>query len=293
MSSRFDRWLGVRFRLHPLFVLLLLLSAATGRFLEIVTLFGIVLIHEIGHAAMAKQLGWRVREVLLTPFGGVAVTDEDGSMPAREEALVAIAGPAMNLAMIGFAYAMTAAGVWTHAWTSYFAQANLTLMLFNLAPILPLDGGKLLRVAVGYALPFYKTLKATTFWSLIASAALVGVASTRLGEGAMTSAAVIGAFLLYANWYEYRTAPYRFTRFLLGRAARVRQWTMRGAKEHPIFVEPEDTLQSVSRLLRRERLHRFVVATRAGRVLAVVPEERWAPRYATEEQNRAVTELFM
>ncbi len=293
MSSRFDRWFGVRFRLHPLFVLLLLLSAATGRFLEILTLFGIVLIHEIGHAAMAKHLGWRVREVLLTPFGGVAVTDEDGSVPAREEALVAIAGPAMNLAMIGFAYAMTAAGIWTHAWTTVFAQANLTLMLFNLAPILPLDGGKLLRVCLGYALPYYRTLKATTFWSLLASAALVGFASTRLGEGAMTSAAVIGTFLLYANWYEYRTAPYRFLRFLLGRESRVREWSRRGAKAHPLVVEPGDTLQSVSRLLRRERLHRFVLATRSGRVLAVVPEERIASRYATEEQNRAVSELFM
>jgi len=293
MSSRFDRWLGVRFRLHPLFVLLLLLSAATGRFLEIVTLFGIVLIHEIGHAAMAKQLGWRVREVLLTPFGGVAVTDEDGSMPAKEEALVAIAGPAMNLFMIGFAYGMTAAGIWTHAWSTYFAQANLTLMLFNLAPILPLDGGKLLRVCVGYALPFYRTLKATTMWSLLASAALVGFASTRLGEGAMTGAAVIGAFLIYANWYEYRTAPFRFLRFLLGRASRVREWTRQGRKAHPIVVEPDETLHAVSRLLRRERLHRFVVTTPTGRVLAVVPEERWAGRYATEEQNRAVAELFM
>ncbi|HZG58034.1 M50 family metallopeptidase [Paenibacillus sp.] len=294
MWSRFERLIGVRFRLHPLFVLLLLLSAATGRFLEIVTLFGIVLIHEIGHAAMAKHLGWRMREVLLTPFGGVAVTDEDGSVPAREEALVAAAGPAMNLVMIGFAYAMTAAGVWTHAWTTHFAQANLTLMLFNLAPILPLDGGKLLRVGVGYAISYYRTLKLTTFWSLLASGALVGYASTRFGEGGpMTSAAVIGAFLLYANWYELRTSPYRFFRFLLARAARVRQWTQRGAKAHPLLAEPDEPLSIVARRLLRERLHRIVVATAAGEVVAVVPEERCAERYATEDQNRAVSDLFM
>ncbi|HZG77991.1 MAG TPA: CBS domain-containing protein, partial [Paenibacillus sp.] len=71
--------------------------------------------------------------------------------------------------------------------------------------------------------------------------------------------------------------------FLLGRAARVRQWASRGAKAHPIVVEPDATLQSVTRLLRRERLHRFVVATDEGRVIAVVSEDRIASRYATEE----------
>ena len=83
MWSRFNALFGVRFRLHPLFVLLLLLSAAVGRFLEIVTLFAVVLIHEIGHSAAAKAFGWKIREVMLTPFGGVVAADDDGSVPAR------------------------------------------------------------------------------------------------------------------------------------------------------------------------------------------------------------------
>lgn len=294
MLSAYKGWLGVRFRLHPLFVLLLLLSVLTGRFLEILMLFGIVLIHELGHAAMAKQLGWRVREVLLTPFGGVAVTDEDGSVPAREEALVAAAGPAMNVLMIGFAYAMTAAGVWTHAWTEQFAKANAILLLFNLLPILPLDGGKLLRVCVGWAIPYYRTLRTTALWSLAASALLVVAASLRYGQaGWATSAAMIGAFLLYANWYEWRTTPYRFFRFLLGRAARVEAWAKRGREGHPLLVEPTEPLSSVTRRLLRERLHRFVVVAVGGDVLAVVPEERCAAMYASGERDRAVSELFM
>jgi len=294
MLWRFERWLGARFRLHPLFVLVLALSAITGRFLEVITLFGIVLIHEIGHAAMAKQFGWRLQEVLLTPFGGVAVTDEDGSIPAREEALVAAAGPAMNALMIGFAYLMNAAGIWSHAWTVFFAQANLTIMLFNLAPVLPLDGGKLLRALVSLALPFYRTLKVTTFWSLLASAALFGFAATRLGsDGVYMNAALIGAFLTYSNWNEWQTLPYRFVRFLLGRAERVRQWTQRGVRADPLWVDPSLTLAAVVRLLRRERLHWIVVMTAAGRVLAVVPEDRCAAYYTGEEQHRAVSELFM
>lgn len=294
MLSRFNGWLGVRFRLHPLFVLLLLLSAATGRFLEILTLFAIVLIHEIGHAAAAKRFGWRLREVLLTPFGGVVATEEEGTVPAREEAVVLLSGPAMNVAMIGFSSAMEWAGIWSYAWSRYFAEANLALLAFNLLPILPLDGGKLMRIVVGYAAPWYKTLKWTAYFSFLASAALTAAGAVRFGTHAFAaSAAVIGAFLVYANGYELRMTPYRFFRFLLGRAARVRVWKRTGAKAHVLLVSPEERLSSVARRLLRERLYRFIVATGDGKVLAVVPEERCADRYASGEKDRAVGELFM
>ncbi|MCI3923624.1 M50 family metallopeptidase [Paenibacillus sp. TRM 82003] len=288
------RWLGVRFRLHPLFTIVLLLSAVTGHFLEIITLFGLVLIHELGHAAAAKQLGWRVREVQLTPFGGVAVTDEDGSMPAREEAVVAIAGPAMNALMIGFGYAMWGAGVWTHAWMIYFVQANATLMLFNMLPVLPLDGGKLLRVSIGSWLPYYKTLKATSMWSMIASGLLVGVALTQLGEGGLgMNILFIGSFLLYANWYEWKSVPYRFFRFLLVRGRRVGEWLRRGATPMPIVVRRRAPVSDVVRRLMRERLHLVVVLNEEGDVLALLPEDRCTKHYLEREQHRAVSELFM
>jgi stage IV sporulation protein FB len=294
LYDRWDRWLGFRFRLHPLFTMMLLLAAITGHFLEIITIFGIVLIHELGHAAAAKHFGWRLREVQLTPFGGVAVTDEDGSIPAKEEAVVAMAGPAMNAVMIAFAYALEAAGIWTQAWTAYFVQANATILLFNLVPVLPLDGGKLLRVSLGYVLPYYKTLKLTAFWSMLVSGVLVGVALSRLGAGGMElNLLMIGAFLMYANGYEWKTVPYRFFRFLLGRGLRVGVWMKRGTMPSPILVNRKATLATVVRLLKRERLHLVVVIGEEGRVLAVLPEERCTTHYLEREQNRAVSDLFM
>lgn len=297
MSWLYEAWtkhLGVRFRLHPLFTIVLALAAATGHFLEIILLFGLVLIHELGHAAAAKQFGWRVREVQLTPFGGVAVTDEDGAMPAREEAIVAAAGPAMNAFMIAFAYAMWGAGVWTHAWTIYFVQANATLLLFNLLPVLPLDGGKLLRVSVGGWLPYYRTLKGTAIWSVLASGALVGIALTRLDEGGFgMNLLFIGSFLIYANWYEWKTVPYRFLRFLLGRGRRVAGWLKQGATPSPIVVRRGTPLVEVVRQMKRERLHLVVVLNEQGRVLALLPEERCTKHYLERERHRAVSELFM
>ena len=298
MSWLYELWplrpFGTRFRLHPLFTLMLFLSAVTGHFMEMITLFAIVLIHEIGHAVCAKQLGWRVREVQLTPFGGVAVTDEDGSIPAKEEALVAVSGPAMNVLMIGFAYLMLASGIWTHAWTMYFAQANTTLLLFNLLPVLPLDGGKLLRVGIGYALPFYKTLKATTYWSMLASGLMIGAAFGTFGQGGLElNLLLIGSFLLYANWYEWKTVPYRFFRFLLGRGRRVAGWVKAGVEPEPLVVARSAKLTEVVRRLKRERMHIIVVLDGPGQVAGILPEERCTKHYLEKEQNRAVSDLFM
>lgn len=60
---------------------MLLISVLTGYFIETVTLFGIVFIHEMGHVVAAKSFGWRVKEVQLLPFGGVAVVEEPGAYP--------------------------------------------------------------------------------------------------------------------------------------------------------------------------------------------------------------------
>jgi stage IV sporulation protein FB len=294
MLWRFNRLFNIRLRLHPLFTIILLLAVVTGRFLEVVTLFGIVLIHELGHAAAAKQFGWRLREIQLTPFGGVAVTDEDGAIPAKEEAVVALAGPAMNGLMIGFAYAMSAAGVWTLAWAQYFVQANLTLLLFNLLPLLPLDGGKVLRVSMGYILPYYKTLKITSFWSMLASASMIGFALTRAGTGGMAmNLLFIGSFLMYANWYEWKTVPYRFVRFLLGRTLRVKIWVHSGKTMHPLIVAHKASLSDVARLLMRERLHLIVIMSEDGKVLATLPESHCAMHFLEKDQNREIFEVFM
>ena len=76
------KWRGISFRLHPLFVLVMLASVVTGRFAELITLFAIVLWHELGHLFAALRYGWTVKEVKLLPFGGVLEVEDAGSIPA-------------------------------------------------------------------------------------------------------------------------------------------------------------------------------------------------------------------
>jgi len=93
---------SVRFRVHPCFWLVVVPTVWSGYFLEVVTLFGLILIHELGHVSVARHFGWRMTEIELLPFGGVAKTDEWGTVPAKEEMLVAIAGPGPSMALWSF-----------------------------------------------------------------------------------------------------------------------------------------------------------------------------------------------
>lgn len=127
-----------------------------GFIYEVLLLFVIVLIHELGHACTARSFGWRVRKIELLPFGGVAEMDEYGNRPIKEEALVILAGPLMNLIMIGMAFFSLYAGYWSEAFAYQFLEYNLLILLFNLLPIWPLDGGKLMQLFLCLTFPYKK-----------------------------------------------------------------------------------------------------------------------------------------
>ncbi len=113
--------------------------------------FAAVLLHELGHALVARARGAQVRQITLLLFGGLAeVTTEPRR--AREELASALAGPAATLAiglLFGQVYALTRSVLPFVAAPARFLQiANIGLGLFNLLPGLPLDGGRILRAAL-------------------------------------------------------------------------------------------------------------------------------------------------
>lgn len=287
---------GIRFRFHPLFVVLMAFSVATGYFAELITLFGIVLIHELGHVSAARGFGWKIREIQLLPFGGVAVTDESGNAPAKEEMAVALAGPLQNALMIAFALFMKSLGLYSPDWWSYFIEANLMIGSFNLLPILPLDGGKVLQGLLSYLLPYHQALLIGALSSLFLSMGLLLAAlyTSGNGHGIPINLLIIGVFLLYSNWYGYRNIPFAHVRFLMGRQARSSSQTARGALAQPIVVHRGQTVGEILRLFMKERYHLIYVLNDRGAIQRVVPEQRMIDAYFREKKpGSAVSDLFM
>lgn len=274
------KWGGTAYRLHPLFVLLMLSSVLTGYFVEMLTLFGVVTIHELGHVAAAKSFGWRVREVQLLPFGGVAAVDEASNVPAREDFLVALCGPLQNAWMAAFAYAMQMLGWGDGAYWQYFLQANVMIGLFNLLPALPLDGGKMLLCALSYAVSYHKAMTAAFYLSLLVSLMMITAAVIRYpGEGIQFNLLVIGLFLFYSNWFGYKNLPYLFLRFLVSREKRSRELLEVGTLPSPLLVRADTQPMEVFRRFMREKPHLLYIVGRTGAVLRVMPEAKLLQAY--------------
>lgn len=144
------RLFGIPIKIHvtliALIAVLFLLAPAPGAgvrgIFAIVLLFGSVLLHELGHALVARRYGVRTREIVLLPIGGAALLVEHPREPMHE-LWIALAGPAVSLLLAGLGFL---GGLITPLVAlADLVFINLAIGLFNLLPAFPLDGGRALR----------------------------------------------------------------------------------------------------------------------------------------------------
>ena len=154
-SIKIGNAFGIPVRIHVTFLLLVwalfLFTTNPLKALGLMAVvFGCVLLHELGHSLVARGFGLRVADITLWPLGGMARMSEIPEVP-RIEALIAIAGPAVNFALAGLAVIGLSAGsvLGTRAaledFLLFFLVANVMQGGFNLLPAFPMDGGRLLR----------------------------------------------------------------------------------------------------------------------------------------------------
>ena len=167
------RLAGIPIRLHVTFLLLLawiaMIYAFHGANLGVIALglvlviaiFATIVIHELGHALVARHFGYRTRDILLLPIGGIASLERMPEKPSQELA-VALVGPAINLAIAGLLWVgITLAHGTTRineitsvggALATQLMWINVALAAFNLLPAFPMDGGRALRALLAMRL---------------------------------------------------------------------------------------------------------------------------------------------
>lgn len=183
-SWRLGNVFGFPVEINVSFLLLLafvfLAYGGLGGLLITTIAFGCVLLHELGHAVVARQRNVHVASIELSFFGGAA---KMVNMPrtANDEIAIAAAGPAVSLmlggASFGLGVALGAPLLLTIGWI------NIVIAAFNLIPALPMDGGRILRAALAKRMDF---VRATDI-------------SVRIAHGA---AIAFGVFGLVFGWYQ-------------------------------------------------------------------------------------------
>ena len=161
-------------------------SSVAWNVLEYLALFLIVMIHEFGHALACRQVGGRADQIVLWPLGGVAYVDP----PPRPGATLwsIAAGPLVNVALMPLFYLanMTAlSSGWAQSMPDLYQLLhsvlwiNVGLLVFNILPIYPLDGGQILRSLLWFVLGRARSLMVATVLGLIGVVGFIGLALWR------------------------------------------------------------------------------------------------------------------
>jgi len=202
-------------QIHPLFWGVAGIAILTGYFWQLLYLFAIVFIHELGHAAAAAHYGWRIKRILILPFGGVCEVDEHGNRRIKEDLIVIIAGPLQHVLIAVFIPVLVMLSFLPADVAKQISQYNLMILLFNLIPIWPLDGGKLVQLYLSTQHPYKNACRL----SLMSSFAVLLVLHTMILFLYPLNINV-WLVLLYLDiilWTEWKQQRYVFMRFLLER----------------------------------------------------------------------------
>jgi Zn-dependent protease/CBS domain-containing protein len=167
--------------------------------------FGCIVLHELGHAVVARARGMPIRGITLFLFGGVAeIGDEPPS--AGTELLMAVAGPAVSIVLallFGLLAWIGVAADWPHPLLIvlvYLACINALVLAFNLMPAFPLDGGRVLRALLWAATG---NLRRSTYWASLSGRAfawiLIAWGLAQLFAGNWLGGVWIGLIGLFLN----------------------------------------------------------------------------------------------
>lgn len=183
----------MRIKLNVFFILFLFASYFAGWLQQSLILFASVLLHELGHVFAAKKMGIRVYEVELLPYGGVARMEELSKFGGAAEAIVSAAGPVISLAIAGVCYLCRDLSELVELGYRY----NLIICIFNLLPIIPLDGGKLARNLMIFFMGYRQATRILVLAGRAAAFILLGYNIYMLASGSRSAAFIIAAVFIY------------------------------------------------------------------------------------------------
>ncbi len=183
-------------------------ESMTWNVIEYVSLFVIVLLHEFGHALACRQVGGQANRIMLWPLGGVAFVQP----PPRPGALLwsIVAGPLVNVILVPVtivAYVIALGAGWPDVYPDFahfllsIAVINLGLLIFNLLPIYPLDGGQILQALLWFVIGQARSLMVSGIIGLVAAAGIIVLALGHLQDRWL---ALIAVFVAWQAWRGFR-----------------------------------------------------------------------------------------
>lgn len=258
----------LKFRIHPLFVLLGVFSfiIGSGVFFLIYTLS--VFLHELGHMIVAERRGYKMKEIKLLPYGAL-LTGETDEFSFKDEVIIAISGPITNFILCGLCLAVWWLFPVTYNFSMDFCMANLVAGCFNLLPIYPLDGGRVLLGVLSCKLDRKLSAKIVKLITMIFSILLFVIFIASIFISINLSIGIMAALLFASSISESKNAVYeRITaKFLREKQLR------RGIQKRQFLVSQDISIEKLLKLQSKNYIAEYVVVDSGKNSLAVLTED--------------------
>ncbi len=182
-------------KIHYTTYLLIIISLFLGIIDKFLILFFSVIFHELCHVLQAKLQKRKIKKIVIFPIGGIFEIENDENVSLWSEFLIVISGPIGSLLLMQ---------------VPALSEANKMILMFNLIPVFPLDGGKILEIILFKFLRFKLSIKIILIYSTVFSVGLLGY-YLYLGN---FNQILIFLFVIASNINSYKNISMRFLKFI-------------------------------------------------------------------------------
>jgi len=291
---------GIRISVHWTFMLLIIWIIYSGvtsgwnvaeiswYIVFVLVIFGCIVLHELGHALAARRYQIKTRDITILPIGGVAHLESIPEKP-KEELVVALAGPLVNVAIVAILLPfvsipdsideMDSVGpIGTENFLMKVVGVNVLLAVFNMIPAFPMDGGRVLRALLGFKLPHPKATRiAASIGQILAMAFLV------YGFYSFNPFLIIIGFFIFVG--AQQEAVYSRSKSLL-EGYTVNDVLM---DEVPLIDEHAQLKEVASRLVHTD--HKNFVVTRDGKAVGILTRDEIIKGLRDHGENAPLQEV--
>lgn len=207
-----------------------------GNFTSFLCCLVCVLLHEMGHAYVGRKLGYKLNMITLLPYGAM-LSGKNTPFDTNDDIKIAIAGPLVNVVLIILCFVFWWIFPSTYNVVSQFMTANIYTFCFNVLPIFPLDGGRILMALLSKKMPRTKAQKICKIVGYILTAIVFILFFISFFFSLNYMLGINALFLLIGLFEEDSSAYYeKLTTFEQKPKNHLFFKTIKLSKDEPIFV---------------------------------------------------------
>ncbi|MBE5732004.1 MAG: hypothetical protein E7353_03115 [Clostridiales bacterium] len=262
------KYSSLKFKISPLFIVYALVFTFLRQTYEGLSYIIALIIHEFAHAEEAKKRGYILNSMNFTVFGA-SLKMQAQTMKREDERAIALAGPLVNLYLAIFCTALWWTFPSTYFFTIDFVWANVSLLLFNLLPVYPLDGGRILYTVLLKKLNAKQARKVLKISGYIISCILFTLFIIALILGMFNpSFLVVGIFTTLSTLFPENNSRYERLYHVGYRSEKLNK----GIEIKEIAVNPQMTINNAYKMLSSDRFTCFVVVDKDLIPSCIIPE---------------------